>query len=156
MKLILLQIPSAKEKWSEAAAAFYTQKINQTIAFEIQSLKPAKNAREQADQKVKSESEEILKKLSSDDFVILFDEKGKNFDSIGFSKLVQRALNSGKKRLVFIIGGAFGVDESVKKRADQSVQLSSMTMNHLVAETMSLEQIYRAFAIINNKPYHNI
>lgn len=156
MKLVLLQAPTAKEKWSALSAEAYVLKINQMIAFEVQNLKPSKNSREQSHQKIKAESEEFLKKISSDDYVILFDEKGQNLNSIEFSKLIQKSLNTSKKRIVFIIGGAFGVGPEVKSKADQMVQLSSMTMNHLVAETMALEQIYRAFSIIHNKPYHNI
>ncbi|MNT56711.1 Ribosomal RNA large subunit methyltransferase H [compost metagenome] len=134
----------------------YRKKINHFISFEIQTLKAKKSAREDADFKRNEESDLILKNISSDDYVVLFDERGVAFDSIKFSQKVENILGSSKKRAIFIIGGAFGVNDDVRKRADLKVCLSPMVMNHLMAQAMSLEQIYRAFTIIKKIPYHNI
>ncbi|MNT79848.1 Ribosomal RNA large subunit methyltransferase H [compost metagenome] len=87
---------------------------------------------------------------------MLFDERGSVFDSIQFSKKVENILGSSKKRAVFVIGGAFGVNESVRSRADLKVSFSPMVMNHLMAQAVGMEQIYRAFTIIKKIPYHNI
>ncbi|MNL45567.1 Ribosomal RNA large subunit methyltransferase H [compost metagenome] len=119
-------------------------------------MKAKKSAREDADFKRNEESELILKNVNSDDYLILFDERGTSFDSIKFSQKVENILGSSKKRAIFVIGGAFGVNEDVRKRADLKVCLSPMVMNHLMAQAMSLEQIYRAFTIIKKIPYHNI
>ena len=78
------------------------------------------------------------------------------WDSYKNSEQLEKATTSGKKRIVFIIGGAFGVSDEIKKQAHLKVGLSAMVMNHLVAETVALEQIYRSLTILNRIPYHNI
>jgi 23S rRNA (pseudouridine1915-N3)-methyltransferase len=155
MKFVLYNLATAKEAWADEAARLYTQKISHFNPFEIQTLKPKKSSRDEAAVKKKEESEMILSSLSGDDFVILFDERGKSFNSIEFSKKIESVLSSSKKRAVFIIGGAYGVSDEVRQRAQLVVTLSPMVMNHLLAQTVALEQIYRAFTIIRNLPYHN-
>lgn len=155
MKFVLYNLATAKEAWADEAARLYTQKISHFNPFEIQTLKPKKSSRDEAAVKKKEESELILSSLSNDDFVVLFDERGKSFNSIEFSKKVESILSSSKKRAVFIIGGAYGVSDEVRNRAQLVVTLSPMVMNHLLAQTVALEQIYRAFTIIRNLPYHN-
>ena len=155
MKWAIYDFKTAKEPWFDEAESLYLKKINHYVALEVIHLKTLKSDRDEADLKKKFEEKMLLEKLSSDDFVILLDEKGKKMNSIEFSKLVQSAHESGKKRGVFIIGGAFGVSEQIKKSATRQVCLSDMTMNHLVAEVMLLEQIYRALTILKNIPYHN-
>lgn len=156
MKFVLYNLATAKEDWAVEASELYRKKISFFMPFEIQSLKAKKSAREDAEYKRNEESELILKSLSSDDYVVLFDERGSVFDSITFSKKIENILITSKKRCVFIIGGAFGVNESVRQRADLKISLSPMVMNHLLAQVVSLEQIYRAFTIIKKIPYHNV
>lgn len=155
MKFVLYNLATAKEAWADEAARLYTQKIAHFNPFEIQTLKPKKSSRDEAAQKKKEESELILSSVSNDDFMILFDERGKTFNSIEFSKKIEQVLSSSKKRAVFIIGGAYGVSDEVRARAQLVVTLSPMVMNHLLAQTVALEQIYRAFTILRNLPYHN-
>lgn len=156
MKWTLFDFKSAAEDWFQLAEQTYLKKINHYAKFEINHLKTNKSDREQAALKIKFEEDGLLQKLTSDDFVILFDEKGQKHDSISFSKLLTKAQDSGKKRGVFIIGGAYGVSDVIKSKATVKVSVSDLTLNHLVAETVVLEQIYRAFTIINRIPYHNI
>lgn len=156
MKAILFDFKTAKEEWFDLAVKTYVKKINPFIDFEITSLKSAKSDRDDAQSKKKQESTDLLKKITNDDYVFLFDEAGKDFDSAAFSKQIEASLMSGKKRMVFIIGGAYGVSDEIKSRAQVKVALSKMVMNHLVAETVALEQIYRSFTIIKRIPYHNI
>ena len=155
MKLKLLTVVSHKEDWSESATDLYLEKINPFVAIEIEALKSKKLERENSELKKEAESEQLLKKLSPTDYVILCDEHGKGMDSPQFSKKLVTAFESGKRQVVFVVGGAFGVSAAIKKRADLTVSLSTMTMNHLVARVMLLEQIYRAIMIWKNKPYHN-
>lgn len=155
MKWVLFDFKTAKEPWFEELSALYEKKIKPYSAFEIQHLKTTKHDREDAELKKKFEEKVLLEKITSDDFVILLDEKGKKLDSILFAQAVQKANESGKKRGVFVIGGAFGVSESIKKRSQLMICLSDMTMNHLVAEAVLLEQFYRAQTILNRIPYHN-
>jgi len=156
MKAVLFDFKTAKEEWFDLVVQTYIKKIKPFIDFEIVSLKSNKTDRDEAELKKVFESKELLKKITADDFVILFDEKGKDLDSVQFSKQLEVVVNSGKKRIVFIVGGAFGVSDDIKNRAHLSVSLSKMVMNHLVAETVVLEQIYRAFTIQKRIPYHNI
>ena len=156
MKFVLYNLATAKEAWADEASELYKKKISFFTPFEIQTLKAKKSARDDADFKRQEESALILKNIQSDDYVIVFDERGQTLDSLQFAKKVENILGSSKKRAIFIIGGAFGVNEDVRKRADLKVALSPMVMNHLMAQTMSLEQIYRAFTIIKKIPYHNI
>lgn len=155
MKFVLLTVSGSNPGWLKQAASDYSQKINPLMAFSIQELKAAGRSRDDKAAKVKAETEAILEWLTADDFVVLFDEKGKVFDSIQFSKQLNQALISGKKRTVFIIGGAFGVDESIRKRANQVLSLSGFVLNHHVAQLVVLEQIYRGLSILRNLPYHN-
>ncbi len=155
MKFVLYNLATAKEAWADDAARLYTQKIAYFNPFEIQSLKPKKGSRDEAAKKKKEESELILSVLSKDDYVILFDERGRSLNSIEFSKKIESTISSAKKRAVFIIGGAYGVSDEVRARAQLMVMLSPMVMNHLLAQTVALEQIYRAFTILKNLPYHN-
>jgi 23S rRNA (pseudouridine1915-N3)-methyltransferase len=155
MKFVLYNFTTAKEPWAEEAARLYTQKISHFNAFEIQTLKPKKSARDESAQKKKSESDLILSSVTNDDYVVLFDERGKALNSMDFSKKIAEVQASSKKRAVFIIGGAYGVSEEVRARAQFVVSLSPLVMNHILAQTVALEQIYRAFTILKNLPYHN-
>lgn len=155
MKWALYDFKTAKEPWFEEAEQIYLKKIKPNAALEIAHLKTLKADREDFELKKIFESKALIEKLTPDDFIILLDEKGKKYNSMDFSKLIASVQESGKKRGVFIIGGAFGVSEDIKKRSQKTICLSDMTMNHLVAEVMLLEQFYRALTIINRIPYHN-
>lgn len=155
MKWALYDFKTAKEPWFDEAKQVYEKKIKPFGALEIFHLKTVKGDREEIELKKRFEAQVLVDKISRDDFVILLDEKGVKLNSIEFSKLISSVQESGKKRGVFIIGGAFGVTEDIKKRSQKMICLSDMTMNHLVAEIMLLEQFYRALTIINRIPYHN-
>ena len=155
MKIVFLNVQTANEKWSSAACETYLEKIKHFHKIEIKTVKSEKNSRENSALKKDKDSAAILNELTSDDYVFLFDEKGKKLNSMEYAQKIQQGLSSGKKRMVFIIGGAFGVNSKVLEEANVVVNLSTMTMNHVVAQVMSLEQTYRAFTILNNLPYHN-
>ena len=155
MKFVFLHVSSSKEKWCEEASELYTQKLKHFTLFEVVTLSSKKLARAASSAKFQLESEEILNFLEPDDQVILFDERGKNLNSEQFSDLVQKTLMSGKRRCVWIIGGAFGVSEELKARAQAKLSLAPFVLNHQVAQIVALEQIYRAFTILKNLPYHN-
>jgi len=121
--------------------------------IEIPSLKKGSSMKEE---KVKAaESSLILNKITKDDFVVLLDENGKESGSKDFASFLNRQFLSGMKGLVFIIGGAFGVDETVKNRADHILSLSRMTFPHQLVRLLFTEQLYRALTILRNEPYHH-
>lgn len=155
MKIVLLDAQTASEKWIDLAEELYIQKINPLLRIDCQSVTTKKNARDDSDRKKNSDSEALLKAINPDDFVVLFDERGEILDSKKFARKFENILNQGKKRIVFIIGGAFGVNDSVLSRANLKINLSSLTLNHAVAKIVALEQIYRSLTILKNLPYHN-
>ena len=157
MKLVLLTIVSNKEPWFLKVKDLYMEKINYFIKFEYEGFKSNKLERDNSEQKKKNESELMLKFIKPTDFVVLLDESGKFLNSIQFAKWIEKeGVQSSSKRLVFIIGGAFGVSDELKRRANMTLQMGPWTLNHLVAQTVLLEQIYRAMTIIKGLPYHNI
>lgn len=155
MKFILLHLSTAKEDWCEEAIRVYSQKISHFVDFEVIALKPKKASRGDESVKLKEEAETILSFLKEGDELVLFDERGKSLTSEKFAEAIRQLHESGKKRVIFLIGGAYGVDEAVKKRAKVQISLAPFVMNHLVAQVVSLEQIYRAFTILKGLPYHN-
>ncbi|MBN8535569.1 MAG: 23S rRNA (pseudouridine(1915)-N(3))-methyltransferase RlmH [Deltaproteobacteria bacterium] len=155
MKFIFLNLQSAKEEWSDQAIQLYQKKISHFVKLEMKTIKGENFNRSFKEARVEKESQKIFDFLEKDDFLIVFDEKGKSLNSLDFSKNINLILNSGKKRVVFLIGGAFGLSDELKKRANLNVSLSNLTFNHLIAQLIVLEQIYRSFSILNNLPYHN-
>ncbi len=97
----------------------------------------------------------ILEKLGSANYMVLLDEHGKEFSSMEFAGFLQKTMNAGTRELFFIIGGAYGVAESVKQKADLTVSLSRMTFTHQFIRLLFAEQLYRAMTILKNEPYHN-
>lgn len=102
----------------------------------------------------KSEGQLMLKKIASEDFVILLDETGKEFSSIEFSKFIEKHQLHSTKQMVFVIGGAYGFSEEVYKRANQKISLSKMTFPHQLARVIFAEQLYRAMTILKREKYH--
>ena len=156
MKLVLLNSPSSSAPWINELESEYQKKIQPFFPFQIIKLSSKKKS-ERADfqAKRKDEAALILRELNDRDFVILWDERGKSYSSLLFAKQLERALGTGKQRICFIIGGAYGVDPSVQERADLTVSMSAFVLNHLIAKAVALEQLYRALTIIKNIPYHN-
>ena len=102
-----------------------------------------------------SEGEAILKLIKPNDVVMLLDERGKDCDSPGLAALLDGELNQGTKRLVFIIGGAFGVSDEVAKRANKTIRLSAMVFPHMIVRLILVEQLYRAWSIRSGGKYHH-
>lgn len=119
----------------------------------IPDLKKTKNLEE--NQQKEREGELILAKLQNSDFMVLLDENGKEFSSEKFSEYLQKRLNSGLKQLIFVIGGPYGFSEAVYKRANAKLALSQMTFSHQMVRLFFTEQLYRAFTILKNEPYHH-
>jgi 23S rRNA (pseudouridine1915-N3)-methyltransferase len=155
VEIVLLSVQSGKEEWAQTATETYQEKIAHHIKFQDVVIKSKKLERDESTRKRQEESASLLNAIKESDFVILCDEDGKSFESLEFSKKLRDIFDRGSKRVVFVIGGAFGVDDTVKKRSNLTVSLSKMTMNHMVAKTFLLEQLYRAMMIWKGKPYHN-
>ncbi len=130
----------------------YEDKIGRIIPFKIHLIqKTTKNYTE--DKLLKEEGKNILKAVSKDDFLILLDEKGKEFDSFDFSKFLNEKINLSK-RISFVVGSFSGVSDEIKQRANFKLSLSRMTFSNYIARIVLLEQIYRAMTLIKGIEYH--
>ncbi|MFT4611958.1 MAG: 23S rRNA (pseudouridine1915-N3)-methyltransferase [Glaciecola sp.] len=156
MTIKLLAIGKTDNKDLQALIDDYQKRLGFYIKFEfeiIPDLKKVKNLSE--DQQKQKEGELILNKLNNTDVLILMDENGKQFDSVGFSNYLQKHMNSGIKRLVFVIGGPYGFSPDVYQKANGKLSLSKMTFSHQMIRLFVIEQLYRGFTILRNEPYHH-
>ncbi len=134
----------------------YEKRIKNLSGYEkiiIPDLKNTKNISEK--QQKEKEGSLLLQKLTSSDFVVLLDEKGKEMTSRQYADFLQKQMNAGLKNLVFVIGGPYGFSEKVYQRANTKIALSQMTFSHQLVRLIFLEQLYRGLAILNNHPYHH-
>ncbi len=155
MKIEIWSIGKTKEGYLQSGETLYLKRIKNYHTAELVLFKEPKTGKSNASQVKKLESEVFLKSLQPDDYVILLDEHGKQFDSVGFARQIQKWFNQSPRRLIFIIGGAWGFDSSLKMRSNFEMSLSKMTFTHQMVRLIFLEQLYRAFTILNNEPYHN-
>jgi 23S rRNA (pseudouridine1915-N3)-methyltransferase len=156
MKIKLLAIGKTDDKNLQTLIETYQKRLKHYINFELEIIPDIKNVKNLSEsQQKEKEGELILKKLTSTDALILLDEKGKEFRSINFSTYLQKKMNSGIKQLVFVIGGPYGFSDSIYKKSADKISLSKMTFSHQMIRLFVVEQIYRAFTILKNEPYHH-
>lgn len=156
MKIKLLAIGKTDDKSLQALIQIYQERLRHYIKFElviIPELKKSKNLSE--NQQKEKEGDLLLKEIRSTDQLILLDEKGQEFRSIEFSRFLQKKMNSGIKHLVFVIGGPYGFSDQIYRKAKGKVSFSKMTFSHQMIRLFVVEQIYRAFTILKNEPYHH-
>jgi len=103
----------------------------------------------------KKEAEILLERQSKEDWLVALDERGKSFGSEGLAQFIQTRANEGRKNLVFLIGGIYGLDESILRRADHRWSLSQLTLPHQLVRLLLAEQLYRACTILRNEKYHH-
>jgi 23S rRNA (pseudouridine1915-N3)-methyltransferase len=134
----------------------YLKRLSHYVKFELELLPDIKNSKHlsEAEQKEK-EGELLLAKLQATDFLWLLDENGRSFSSVGFSEELQKKMNAGTKTLVFFIGGPYGFSQAVYAKAQGKLALSQLTFSHQMVRLFFIEQVYRAFTILKNEPYHH-
>ncbi|MDN3665480.1 23S rRNA (pseudouridine(1915)-N(3))-methyltransferase RlmH [Algibacter miyuki] len=134
----------------------YQKRLGFYIKFSLEIIPDIKNAKNLSeDLQKQKEGELIIKKLSNTDVLILLDENGKQFTSVGFSGYLQKHMNSGIKQLVFVIGGPYGFSDAIYQKANGKISLSKMTFSHQMIRLFFIEQLYRGFTILRNEPYHH-
>lgn len=156
MNIKLLCIGKTDDRNLDELISIYTKRLKFYVNFEIEiipDLKKTKNLSE--DQQKEKEGELILSKLSPQDQLILLDEKGKDLTSEKFADYLQKKMNSGIKTLVFVIGDPYGFSPDVYAKAQGKISLSKMTFSHQMIRLFMTEQVYRAFTILKNEPYHH-
>jgi 23S rRNA (pseudouridine1915-N3)-methyltransferase len=156
MNIELVVVGKTDMKEVEALVTMYSKRINHYVKFAITTLADVRNTRKlsEAEQK-RLEGEAILRLINDSDHVALLDEHGAELRSIEFAELMQRRMSSGVKRLVYIIGGPYGFSDAVYQRANSKLSLSKMTYSHQLVRAIFTEQLYRAFTILKNEPYHH-
>jgi|ERR1051326_1657784 23S rRNA (pseudouridine1915-N3)-methyltransferase len=152
MNITLLCTGKTFEKYIQEGIQIYFERIKHYCRFSIVEIEAGKGNENEIK---KRETETILKKIDEKDFLILLDEKGKDFSSIQFAELFRHHQNISTKNLVFLIGGAYGFSEEVYKRANGKITLSKMTFPHQLVRLIFLEQLYRAFTILKGEKYHH-
>ncbi len=156
MNIRLIAIGKTDDKALQSLIDDYTKRLSFYIRFELDIIPDLKNARNLSEsQQKEKEGELILSKITSADQLILLDENGKTFSSVGFSQELQKKMNSGIKTLTFVIGGPYGFSDAVYQKAAGKISLSSMTFSHQMVRLFFIEQLYRGFTILRGEPYHH-
>lgn len=156
MKAALWAIGPTSFSYLKEGISIYESRLKHYLPFEYQILPDIKNAKNQSEEQIKQkEGAMLLKKLEKGDYLILLDEGGKHYDSIQWAQKLDQMLQQSYKRLVFVIGGAYGFSPEVYARANAKWSLSKMTFSHQMVRLFALEQLYRAMTILRNQPYHH-
>ncbi|OIR00621.1 ribosomal RNA large subunit methyltransferase H [mine drainage metagenome] len=157
MKIQFWSVGKAHDAYVKTGIEDFTKRINKYFSAEWTIIQPPKNAASLSEKDLKkAESVLIASQLQKDDFLILLDERGKLFSSTELAQFIQQLANESNKRIIFLIGGAFGVDESIAKRANFIWSLSKLVFPHMLVRLILAEQVYRACSILRNEKYHHI
>jgi len=156
MKIAILQTGKTTDKHISEGVEIYSVRLKKYCGFEIITIPELKETRNMPvkEQKIR-EGKKILQALGKDDFVVLLDERGKEFRTVDFAEWLKSRLQVPGKRLVFVVGGPWGFSEEVNEKAGFRLSLSKMTFPHQLVRLLFAEQLYRAFTIIKGEPYHH-
>lgn len=156
MKIEFWSIGKQHDPAIKSAIEDYTKRINKYCPVKWEILPVPKNAGMLSEIDLKRlEGKMVLEWTSKDDILIALDENAKEMDSVGLSEFIIKQGNMGVKKIIFLIGGAFGLDESILKRANHTWSLSKLTFPHQLVRLILAEQVYRAYTIIKNEKYHH-
>ena len=156
MKITLLTVGKTDKDWVKQGIDIYASRMKHYFPFSIMEIPELKNASSLSQEQIKTkEGELILKNIKPTDDVILLDERGREFSSMEFAKVLQDKISYTGKDIVFVIGGAYGFAEVVKQRSNSKISLSRMTFSHQMVRAIFVEQLYRAFTIMKGEPYHH-
>ena len=156
MNIELIVVGKTDMKEVSALVDMYSKRINHYAKFSITYLPDLRNTKNLSEPQQKvAEGEMLLKDVTVGDYVVLLDEAGEEMRSVAFAQWLQKRMNSGVRRLVLMIGGPYGFSEAVYARANAKLSLSKMTFSHQIVRAIFTEQLYRAFTILKNEPYHH-
>ncbi len=145
MKILLLSVSKKNISFKDSVDE-YRLRLSKFVEIEEEALSHSDT---------KTETEGLIKRIKPDDYVVLMDEHGSNLKSEQFAELLDNRMQDSQKRIVFIIGGAYGVDEDLKHRANYTLAFGSMVWPHALCKVMLYEQIYRAYMILSGSSYHH-
>jgi 23S rRNA (pseudouridine1915-N3)-methyltransferase len=156
MKIAFWTVGKAHDTYVKDGAEEFTKRISNYFPIEWKIIPSIKNATSLSEMELKrKEGEIILALLKADDYLVALDERGKEFTSDSLAKFVQQRANESTRQLVFLIGGAFGIDEKVLNAAKIKWSLSQLTFPHQLVRLILAEGVYRACTILANEKYHH-
>lgn len=157
MKVALWVIGKTSFEYLKEGMQIYEKRLQHYLSFELYVFPSIKNAQKLTPTQLKiKEGQLVLKKLKAEDSLIVLDEKGKSKTSVQFADFLEHQLQRSHKRIIFLIGGAYGFSDAIYQRSQQKLALSKMTFSHQMVRLIFLEQLYRAMTILRNEPYHHI
>lgn len=156
MKTELWAIGKTGERYLEEGMELYCKRLGHYLKFGMEIIPDIRKAGKLSPEQLKEkEGKAVLQRLRAGDFLVLLDEAGKQYTSESFAEFTGHKMQLSYKRLIFLIGGAYGFSPEIYARADSKLSLSRMTFSHQMVRLFFLEQLYRAMTILNNEPYHN-
>ena len=156
VKILLLTIGNTDKKYMKEGIDDYVKRLTFYIPFEMKVIPDIKNRSSLSTELQKEkEGQLILNQVSSGDILVLLDESGEEFTSIGFSRWIEKKMIAGMRQLVFVIGGPYGFSNTIYQRSDIKIALSKLTFSHQMVRMIFVEQVYRAMTIMKNEPYHH-
>lgn len=156
MQVDLIVIGKTNASYLQTGIDEYIGRLKHYIPFNFTVIPDIKQAKSLSQDQLKvKEGELILKQIEKSDLLVLLDENGKLFSSVLFSEYMQSHMLAGRKRVIFVIGGAYGFSKDVYDRANAKVSLSKMTFSHQMVRMIFVEQLYRAMTILKGEPYHH-
>jgi len=156
MKISLICIGKTDDAYLLEGIESFQKRLKFYITFKMVVIPDIKNSKNLSKEQQKSkEAEQILKNIVNSDHVILLDERGKEYRSIDFADFINKKMVSSTQHLIFVIGGPYGFDTSIEDRCNGKISLSKMTFSHQMVRLFFSEQLYRAFSILKNEPYHH-
>ncbi len=156
MKIELWVIGKTAFDYLEEGITLYIKRLERYTPFQMVVFPDIKNAKNMsADVLKQKEGETFLSKINKDDLLFLFDERGKQYSSVDFAHFIEKNQVNAVKKLVIVIGGAYGFSEEIYSRANGEISLSKMTFSHQMIRLFAVEQVYRAMTILKGEPYHN-
>ncbi|HLS37534.1 MAG TPA: 23S rRNA (pseudouridine(1915)-N(3))-methyltransferase RlmH [Sphingobacterium bovisgrunnientis] len=156
MKITLVCIGKTDDKYIQEGIDKYNKRLKHYITFNIVVLPDVKNVKNLSQSQQKEKEAELFNKhIQNTDYVVLLDERGKEYSSIEFSSFLEKKMIASVQHIVFLVGGPYGFSEEIKQRANSLVSLSKMTFSHQMVRLFFVEQIYRAYTIMKGEPYHH-
>ncbi|MCT4671762.1 MAG: 23S rRNA (pseudouridine(1915)-N(3))-methyltransferase RlmH [Prolixibacteraceae bacterium] len=156
MKVTFLVIGKTDQKYLQEGIKIFEKRLGHYLPYEMKIIPDIKNNRKLSEnQQKEKEGELILQQVQNSDTLILMDERGEMYDSIQFSKFIEKKMVMGTRNLFFVIGGPYGFSPKVYERCDGKISLSRMTFSHQMVRLIFVEQLYRAMTILKNEPYHH-
>lgn len=156
MEIQLLVIGKNSSSTLETATKVYLERLRHYVPYAVRVLPDVKNTKNMSeDQQKEGEGKVFLGAVQPSDFVVLLDERGKEYTSMEFSAYLSGKMASGLKRLIFVVGGPYGFSPAMYSRADGKISLSKMTFSHEMIRLFFTEQVYRAMTILRHEPYHH-